>query len=145
MRGHGRVIFAGVLLLVGAVLNVGYGIAAISNSKVYVHNAHYVFGSLKTWGWVGLILGIVEFLAALSLLRGNTFGRVFGIVVGGLAAIEALFSLPAYPFWSLAVFALSLWIIHGLAIYGSELEIDPNVDVWTGPSSSTPVVPHPPM
>ena len=64
-----------------------------------------------------LIIGILELFASVSLLAGGTFGRWFGIVVGSLNAIIALFSIPAYPLWSIAVFALSLWIIYGLAVY----------------------------
>ena len=119
-RGAGRAMFASVLLMIGGVLNIVYGIAAISNSHFFVHNAHYVFADLKSWGWITLLLGVLEILAALSLIRGATFGRFFGIFVGSLAAIGALFSIPAYPFWSIAVFALSLWIIHGLAIYSTD-------------------------
>ena len=131
-RGLGRAIFAAVLLMVGGVLNIVYGIAAIGNSSFFVHDAHYVFGSLKTWGWVTLILGIVELLASFSLFSGRAFGRYFGIAVAALAALDALFELPAYPFWSLAVFALSLWIIHGLAIYGPPQDM-PAGDISTGP------------
>ena len=118
VKGLGRAIFAAVLLLVGGVLNIIYGIAAIGNSKFFVHDTHYVFASLKTWGWVTLLIGVLEIIASLSLFGGGAFGRWFGIAVGALAAIGALLSIPAYPFWSLAVFALSLWIIHGLVIYG---------------------------
>jgi hypothetical protein len=117
VRGLGRAIFAAVLLMIGGVLNVIYGIAAIGNSSFFVHDTHYVFGSLKSWGWITLIIGIAELIASLSLFGGQAFGRYFGIAVGALAALGALLELPAYPFWSLAVFALSLWIIHGLAIY----------------------------
>src|SRR5436190_21306608 len=116
-RGFGRSIFASVLLMIGGVLNIVYGIGAISKSHFFTVNAHYVFGDLKTWGWITLLLGILEILASVSLLRAGTFGRWFGIAVASLVAINSLFEIPAYPFWSLAVFALSLWIIHGLAIY----------------------------
>jgi hypothetical protein len=118
MRGVGRAVFAAVFLMVSGVLNIIYGIAAIGNSAFFVHHTHYVFSDLKTWGWVTLILGIIELLAAMSLFGGGTFGRWFGIVAASLVAIDALLDLPAYPFWSLAIFALSLWIIHGLAVYG---------------------------
>jgi hypothetical protein len=118
VRGPGRALFAAILLMVGGVLNIIYGIAAIGNSSFFVHNTKYVFSSLKGWGWITLILGILEILASLSLLRGGGYGRWFAIVVGALAAIVALLSIPAYPLWSIAVFALSLWIIYGLAIYG---------------------------
>ncbi len=116
-RGVGRAVFAAVLLMVGGALNVIYGIAAIGNSSFFVHDTHYVFGSLKSWGWITLVIGILELLASVSLFGGGAFGRYFGIGVGALAALGALLEIPAYPFWSLAVFALSLWIIYGLATY----------------------------
>lgn len=118
VRGLGRAIFAAVLLLIGGVLNIIYGIAGISNSKFFVHNSKYVFGSLHTWGWVTLILGVIELLAAASLFGGGTFGRWFGIFAASLVAIEALLELPESPFLAIAIFALSIYIIHGLLVYG---------------------------
>jgi hypothetical protein len=108
-------VFAGVLLLVAGVLNIIYGIAAIGDSKFFTANATYIVSSLHTWGWVTLILGVVELFAAFSLFSGGNFGRVLGIVVGSLNAIAALMSIPAYPFWSLAIFALSIIIVYKLA------------------------------
>jgi hypothetical protein len=119
-RGLGRAIFAGVLLAVGGVLNIIWGIAAIGNSDFLVHDTKYIFSDLKTWGWVVLLLGILQLAASLSLASAGTFGRWFGIAAASLAAIGALLSIPAYPLWSIAVFALDLFVIHGLAIYGSE-------------------------
>ncbi len=123
--------FAAVLLMIGGVLNIIYGIAAIGNSSFFAHNTHYVFASLKGWGWIMLILGILEILASLSLFGGGAYGRWFAIVVGALAALGALLSIPAYPLWSIAIFALSLWIIHGLVIYG-----EPESAQVDGPSQS---------
>ena len=118
VRGLGRAIFAAVFLMIGGVLNIIWGIAAIGNSRFFVANTHYVLSDLKTWGWVTLILGILEVLASLALLAGNAFGRWFGIIAAALVAIASLLDLPAYPFWSICIFALSLWIIHGLVVYG---------------------------
>ncbi len=144
VRGPARAVFAAVLLMVGGVLNIIYGIAAIGNSSFFVHNTHYVFGSLKSWGWVTLILGILEVLASVSLFRAGAFGRYFAIAVGALVAIDALLEIPAYPFWSLAVFGLSLWIIYGLTVGGAR------EDRWgeAGPSAGptmAPQGPRPPM
>ena len=119
-RGVGRAIFAAVLLMIGGVLNVFWGIAAIGNSHFFVHNQKYVFSNLKGWGWITLILGILEVLASISLFGGGAYGRWFGVVVGSLAAIGALLDISAYPFWSICVFALSVWIVYGLIILGSE-------------------------
>ncbi|HET7052248.1 MAG TPA: hypothetical protein VFI54_28515 [Solirubrobacteraceae bacterium] len=116
-RGGSAVILAGAFLMLGGVLNVIYGIAAISNSKFFVNETKFIFSDLKTWGWILLIIGILELFASASLLAGKAFGRWVGIVVGSLAAISALLSISAYPLWSLAIFALSLWIVYGLSVY----------------------------
>jgi hypothetical protein len=119
-RGVGRAIFAAVLLMIGGILNIFWGIAAIGNSHFFVHNQKYVFSNLKGWGWITLILGILELLASISLFGGGSYGKWFGVIVGSLATIGALLSIPAYPLWSIAVFALSIWIVYGLLILGSE-------------------------
>ena len=67
---------------------------------------------------MAVILGAVQILAAYSVWNGNQFGRWFGIVTAGLSSISALMSLPAYPFWSLAIFAVDILVIYGLAAYG---------------------------
>ena len=72
-RGVGRAIFAAVLLMIGGVLNIFWGIAAIGNSHFFVHNQKYVFSNLKGWGWVTLILGILEILASISLFVAAPF------------------------------------------------------------------------
>ncbi len=120
--GAGWVMFAGIMLLIAGVLNVIYGIAAIDNSKFFVHatETQYILSDLNTWGWVTLILGALEIIAAFSIWAGGGFGRWFGIIVASLSAIGALMSVPAYPLWSLAIFTVDLLIIYGLAAYGGQ-------------------------
>jgi hypothetical protein len=120
--GVGWIIFAGIMLMIGGVLNVIYGIAAIDNSKFFSHSTEtqYILSGLNTWGWVTLILGALMILASFSIFAGGAFGRWFGILVAGLSAIGALLSIPAYPFWSLSIFAIDILIIYGLAAYGGQ-------------------------
>lgn len=113
-RVNGWWVFAGTLLFIAGVLNIVYGIAAIGDSKFFVGDAKFILSGLNTWGWVTLIIGVVEIGAAFSLFSGGTFGRVVGVFAAGLNAIAALLAIPAYPFWSLALFALCLIIIHQL-------------------------------
>jgi len=108
-------VFAGVLLLVAGVLNIVYGLAAIGDSKFFAENVEFILSSLNTWGWIILIIGVLELIAAFSLFSGGEFGRWFGIFIASLNAIGALLSIPAYPFWSLAVFALAIIIIYKLS------------------------------
>ena len=69
-HGQGLVTFAGVMLMIAAVLNTLYGIAAIDKANFFVHDARYVFGELNTWGWFLVALGVVQFFAALAIWRG---------------------------------------------------------------------------
>ena len=114
----GWVTFAGVMLFVVGVLNVIYGIAAIGDSSFFVQDQKYILSNLNTWGWVTLIIGVIQLFAAFSLWSGGTYGRVIAIFAASLSAIGALLSIPAYPFWSLAIFALDIIIIHQVAVYG---------------------------
>jgi hypothetical protein len=120
-RGSGWIIFAGALLLTLATLNVIDGIAAIGRSHFFVANAHYVFGDLRTWGWVALCLGVLQGLVGLGVFVKNQFARWTGVVVLGLGAIAALLMMPAYPVWSLCIFAIDILAIYGLVAYGARI------------------------
>ena len=121
MRGAGRIVFAGVLLLIAGFLNIIYGIGALDDANVFVGDQRYIFTNLNTLGWVLIILGVIQLTGGFSLLAGNTYGRVIGIVAGTLGAIGALLSIGgAYPWWSLAIFALCVYVVYGIIVYGEE-------------------------
>ena len=118
-EGHGLIVFASVLLVILGFFNLIYGIAAIAHSHVFIANAHYVFGNLRTWGWITLILGVLQLVAAAGIVAGNQLARWFAVAVLGLNAIDQMFFLPAYPFWSLVIIAVDVVALYGLCAYGS--------------------------
>ena len=121
MRGTGRVAFTATLLLIVGVLNIIYGIGALDGANVLVNDQRFVLTNLNTLGWVALILGLIQLAGGLSLMAGNTFGRVIAIIGGSLGAIGALLSVGgSYPWWSLAIFALCIYIVHGILILGED-------------------------
>jgi hypothetical protein len=114
-RVTGWWVFAGIMLVIAGTLNVIWGIAAVDDAKFFVADQKYIISSLHTWGWVTLILGVLELIAGFSLFAGGGFGRWVGLFAASLSAIAALLSLPAYPLWSLAVFAISVIVVYQLA------------------------------
>ncbi len=120
-RGHGWVMFAGVLLLLLGTINVIEGIAAIDKANFFVANAHYVFGDLNTWGWVALCLGALQGVVGLGVFVRNQFARWAGVTLLCAAAIAQLLMMPAYPFWSLAMFAIAILGVYGLVAYGERI------------------------
>ncbi len=121
MRGAGRATFAAVLLLIAGTLNIIYGIGALSNANIFHNGQRYVFSNLNTMGWVLLILGVLQLTGGFSLMAGKTYGRVLGVIAAGLGAIGALLSISGpNPWWSLGVFALCVYIIHGILVLGQD-------------------------
>ena len=120
-RGYGWIMFSGVLLLTLGTINIIEGIAAIGNAHFFIHDTHYVFGDLKAWGWTVLILGAVQALVGVGVFVKNQFARWTGVVVLSLNAIVQLLMMPAYPFWSLAIFAVDILAIYGLIAYGQRI------------------------
>ena len=118
-RGYGLIIFASILLFVDGFFNMLYGIAAIANSHVFVANAHYVIGDLRAWGWITLIIAVLQLAAGAGVLAGNQLARWFAVAVVGISAIEMMFFLPAYPLWALAIIAIDVVALYGLCAYGS--------------------------
>jgi hypothetical protein len=123
VKGGGWILFAGIMIAMLGVLNVIYGIAAIGNAHFFVHNTNYVVGSLNSWGWITLIIGVVQLFTAYSIWSGGRFGQWVGIAIASINAITALLAIPAYPFWSLAIFAVDILIVYGLAAYGGDPEL----------------------
>ena len=113
-RVTGWWVFAGILLAIAGFLNVIWGIAAVSNSKFFTQNSVYVVSSLHTWGWITMVIGAIEIIAAFSLFSGGGFGRIIGIIAGSLGAIEALAQTGTTPFWSICVFALCVIVVYQL-------------------------------
>jgi hypothetical protein len=123
--GSGWIAYAAITLGLAGGWNVFDGILAISKSKVYAPNATYVFSDLKTWGWIILLLGVFQVVAAFALFGGSQIARWFGIAAAGVNSIGQLMFVPAYPFWSLAMFTLDMLVIYALAVYGGrELTLD---------------------
>ena len=123
-RGYGLVLFASILLLVIGCFNLIYGIAAVAQSHVFTAHAHYVFGDLRSWGWITLIFGCLQLLAAAGVLAGSQAARWFAVAVIALNTIEQMFSIPAYPFWSLLIIAMDVIALYGLCAYGSRANIE---------------------
>jgi hypothetical protein len=120
--GLGWVTFASVMLGFAGIWNSIAGILAISSSRVYTGHSVLVFGSLNTWGWIVLLLGIIQLIASAALFAGSEFARWFGIAAAGVNAIGQLLFLPAYPWWAIAMFTVDLLVIYGLAVHaGSRL------------------------
>jgi hypothetical protein len=118
VRGGGWILFAASMLGLAGSWNTIQGILAIADSRVFVGEQKFVFSDLQTWGWIVLVLGVLQLLAAFGIVGGSEAATWFGIGVAAVNAIGQLFFLPAFPFWALTMFAVDVLIIYALAVYG---------------------------
>jgi uncharacterized membrane protein HdeD (DUF308 family) len=116
--GRGWIVFAGTMLALAGVLNIVYGIAAVGNSKVYARGAEYVLGDLNTWGWILLVAGIVQVVAAFGVWAATEWGRWIGVLAAALNIFVQFFALPAFPARSMVMFFVDVIVIYGLLTYG---------------------------
>ncbi|MEV6164596.1 hypothetical protein AB0L71_22230 [Streptomyces sp. NPDC052052] len=120
---YGWIAFAAVLMIFGGAMAIFEGIAAIAKGDVFVATRNYLFQfSLTGWGWIHLILGIVIVLAGCALFTGAVWARVIGILLAGLGALAHFLWLPFYPFWSLVLIAINIFIMWALCTSPTEGE-----------------------
>jgi hypothetical protein len=104
--------------LIAGTSNLVDGIAAIGGSDFFSRNASYAVGDLDSLGWTVLLLGGVQVLAALGVLRKDQLSRWVGVGVAALNAIAQLLIIQAYPYWSLTLLALDILVMYGLLVHG---------------------------
>jgi len=118
----GFIVFAAVMMMMTGVFQALAGLAAIFENEFYVAARNYLYEvDVTAWGWIHLILGVVVALAGFALLSGATWARVVGITLAALSAIANFLFIPYYPFWSLLIIALDVFIIWALAVYGGRV------------------------
>jgi hypothetical protein len=121
--GEGWVLFAGVMLMILATLNVIDGIAAVSDSTFFTENAKFVISNLNTWGWILIVFGVAQGLVALGVWARIGGVRWIGVAIAAGNAVLQLLFIPAYPFWSLCLFTLDILVIYGLIAHGKRAGI----------------------
>jgi hypothetical protein len=121
----GFILFAAIMMMMTGVFQALAGLIAIFENEFYVATRNYLFKfDATTWGWIHLILGVIVALAGWGLLSGRTWARAVGIALALLSAIANFLFIPYYPFWSLLIIALDVFVIWALAAHGGDVRGD---------------------
>ncbi len=122
MRGAGRTLFAAIMLVMLGTLNIIYGIGALDDANFIIESGtRFILDDLNTLGWVLILVGALQLTGGFSLMGGGGYGKFIGILAGTLGAVSAFFSIGgAYPWWSILMFVLCIWIVHGLIMFDED-------------------------
>ena len=120
----GLVVFAGVMMIMSGGFQAITGLVALLANEFYVSTRNYLFQfDATSWGWIHLLVGSLVLLAGFAVLAGRTWGRVIGIILAVLSALANFAFIPYYPFWSLTIIALDVFVIWALASHGRNVRI----------------------
>jgi hypothetical protein len=112
----GGAIFAATMMIMIGLFQFFEGLAAIINDDFFVALENYAFEVDTTaWGWIHLILGVILVLAGFYLFTGSPTAGVIAIILAVLSALANFFFIPYYPFWSLLMIAMAIYVIWGVS------------------------------
>jgi hypothetical protein len=112
---HGVSTFAGIMLILGGGFEALQAIAAIVNDKYLVVLPNYVYAiDLTVWGWIHLLIGLALVAIGISLLLGQGWARMAGIVAAAVAALINFTWLPYSPLWAIVLIAVDVLVIWAL-------------------------------
>jgi hypothetical protein len=115
----GGVAFAGIMMILMGSMQVFNGLVAIAKGgEVAVVNGYALVGDATTWGWVHFGLGLLVAVAGGAVLFGRSWARMVALVVVILSAISNFINVAYYPFWSLLLIGLNVWVIWALTRFG---------------------------
>ena len=126
----GWIMFAAIMMLLIGFFHVMAGLVAIVDDNFYVATKEYVFQfDRTTWGWIHLILGIVVFIAGLSLFKGAIWARTVGVILGVISAVVGFAWLPWYPVWGILIVIIAVSVIWALTLHGRDADLTHGDDV----------------
>jgi hypothetical protein len=121
----GLILFAAIMMIMSGIFQAFAGLVALFENEFYVATRNYLLQfDATSWGWIHLLVGLVVALAGFAVMAGRTWGRVVGITLAVLSALANFAFIPYYPFWSLTVIALDIFVIWALAAHGRDVATD---------------------
>jgi len=116
----GGMTFAGTMMILAGTFQTFAGLAAIFDDQFFVVARGYTFDlDVTAWGWIHLIIGILLLTTGFALFAGRVWAAVTAIVLAMLSAVSNFFFIPYYPWWSLLVIALNIWVIWAITRPGA--------------------------
>jgi hypothetical protein len=106
------VTFAATIMVLVGIFQAIAGLAAIFDDDFYVVTRNYAFDlDVTAYGWLHLIVGILVVWAGYSLFSRKAWAGIVAIALAVVSAVTNFFFIPYYPFWSILMIALAVWVI----------------------------------
>jgi uncharacterized membrane protein HdeD (DUF308 family) len=123
-KRSGWLTFAGIVLIVAGVYNGLSGLGALSDDDTIAAQAQEVlFGiDLTAWGWLLLIVGVLQILAGVLIFQRNPWGLWLGVIFACLSAFLAVFMIFPFPIWAFTIITIDILVLYALLTRSEEFE-----------------------
>ncbi len=121
MIGSGWRVFAAVMFGIAGLVNAISGVGALVN-KEYFNEAGLIYQNLQLFGWLWVLVGLIQLVICFLLFARHESGRVLGVIFAIVSVVVWFFSIGAYPWWSLTIMAIDFVILYGLCVHGDEFD-----------------------
>lgn len=118
----GLILFASIMMIMAGAFQALAGTVALFEDEFYVATPNYLFEfDATSWGWIHLLLGLLVLGAGLAVMSGQMWGRIIGVIMAVISALSNFAFIPYYPFWSMTIIALDVFIIWALTTHGRDV------------------------
>ncbi len=115
MVPSGWLAFAGLMLLLVGFFNLIEGLATLFRpDHIAMAGGRVMILDFTTWGWILMLVGVVQIAASAGVMNGKTWARGVGIAFALFNALVHLALLTVFPFWSILAIAINIMVIYGL-------------------------------
>lgn len=121
--GSGWATFVAIYLMIAGVLNAIWGLSALDNKSYFIHEG-LLWSTLDTWGWIALILGIVQILGSLLVFSRHAAGAIIAAFLAFCGLMVNFLSIGAYPVWSVILIVTDALILWAVTVHGDEFVRD---------------------
>lgn len=118
-QARGWASFVAVYLLIVGGLHVIWGVAALAEERNF-DAQDLLVSSLSTWAWISIAVGVIEIAGGLLVLQRRPSGQIIALLVAILGTFTSVFTLGAYPVWSLIALAIDMLIIWAVTVHAEE-------------------------
>jgi hypothetical protein len=110
----GWLLFLGLMFYLAGIWNFFEGLYVLVRSSDFRNQP--VFGELRFWAVVWMILGILLIAAGSAMAGRRSWARWFGIVVVGLSAIQTMLTFASHTWWSVVILGVDFLILYALTV-----------------------------
>jgi hypothetical protein len=110
-----------MMLIMLGIFNVILGLAALfEDDYVAITTEGLLVFDVTGWGWIHLIIGVVQLVAGFALFGGAMWARVIAAIIAVVNAVAQVAFLSASPVWSLLIIALDVIVLWAVIVHGRE-------------------------